>query len=405
METRGETVVEVLSRTVDFSISNLVEALIWQAYTMRASDIHVDPTDTTLKIRIRVDGVLQESFLLQKNIHAEVISRIKVLAWLRTDEHQAAQDGRFRVFKEGFPPIDVRVSITPTYFGENAVLRLLAEAPESHTLASLGFATSDQERIIRAITRPCGMVLATGPTGSGKTTTLYTIVRMLNTKETSIVSIEDPIEYSITGVTQIQVQPKTGLTFAAGLRAILRQDPNIIMVGEIRDAETAKVSVNAALTGHLVLSTLHTSDAAATLPRLLDMGVDAYLVASTVSVAIGQRLLRTLCQKCKRATALTDIEYGFLQKQAPELVSKNERFFIGTGCDQCSGTGYMGRIGIYEVLVVDRVIHDAILARAAATDIRTLAIQNGMTTLFQDGIRKARAGSTSIAEVLRTVYE
>lgn len=405
METPEGVVADLISRAAGFSISDLVDALIWQAHTMRASDIHIDPTDTTLKIRLRVDGVLQEAFLLQKNIHTEVISRIKVLAWLRTDEHQAAQDGRFRVSKEGSLPIDVRVSITPTYFGENAVLRLLAEAPESHTLTSLGFTAFDQERIVRAMTRPHGMLLATGPTGSGKTTTLYTLIQMLNTKEVSIITIEDPIEYAISNVTQIQLQPKTGLTFAAGLRSILRQDPNIIMVGEIRDAETAKVSINAALTGHLVLSTLHTSDAATTLPRLLDMGVDAYLVASTVSVAIGQRLLRTLCQHCRREMHVTEVEYDFLQRHVQGLICKDEPFFIGTGCDACRGTGYMGRIGIYEVLVVDREVHDAILARAPAADIRKVAIQSGMTTLFQDGFNKALAGHTSIAEVLRTVYE
>lgn len=400
-----DTVEDVLSRTTGFSITDLVNAFIWQAHAMRASDIHIDPTDTALKIRLRVDGVLQEAFLLQKDIHAEVISRIKVLAWLRTDEHHAAQDGRFRVIRAGALPIDVRVSIAPTYFGENAVLRLLADSPESYTLSSLGFSTSDQERITRAIVRPHGMLLATGPTGSGKTTTLYTLARMLNTNETSIVTIEDPIEYAIDNVTQIQVQPKTGLTFAAGLRSILRQDPNIIMVGEIRDSETAGIAVNAALTGHLLLSTLHTSDAATTLPRLLDMGVDAYLVASTVSVAIGQRLLRTLCQHCKRPVSLTEAELAFLQRQTLELTHTEEKFFVGTGCEKCGNTGYSGRTGIYEVLVVNREVHDAILARASAPDIRTLAVRSGMTTLFQDGFAKARMGHTSIAEVLRTVYE
>src|SRR3989344_3789010 len=300
---------EILSRgPAERSIIDLVNALVFEAQTLRASDIHIEPGEKGVVVRLRIDGVLQEKFMLDKTIHSEIISRIKVLSWLRTDEHQTAQDGRFRIVLENGEPLDVRVSITPTYYGENAVLRLLADKAEEFTLASLGFSQSDEEKLVRAIRRPHGMILSTGPTGSGKTTTLYTLIKMLNRKEVSIVTIEDPIEYAVSGITQIQINPRTGLTFAQGLRSILRQDPNIIMVGEIRDAETAGIAVNTALTGHLLLSTLHTNDAATTLPRLLDMGIDPYLVASTVNVAVGQRLVRKICEECKEEWPLTELE-------------------------------------------------------------------------------------------------
>lgn len=390
---------EILSQH-SVSIIDLVQALVEHAHSLRASDIHIDPTADAVRVRLRVDGVLQEKFILPKAIHSEVISRVKVLSWLRTDEHQAAQDGRFRVVSESAMPIDVRVSITPTYYGENAVLRLLSDMPQHYTLSSLGFSVADEAKVLKALRRPHGMILATGPTGSGKTTTLYTLLKILNTKEVSIVTIEDPIEYAVSNITQIQIQPKTGLTFAAGLRSILRQDPNIIMVGEIRDAETAGIAINTALTGHVLLSTLHTSDAATTLPRLFDMGIDPYLVASTVSVAIGQRLLRTICPACKQPHELSLPEQEALQ----EIVAPTSTiFFQGAGCGACDGTGYAGRIGINEVLVVDSVVRNAILTRASAARIQEIAIQNGMTTMFQDGLHKATQGLTSVAELLRVM--
>ena len=401
---------EVLKR-VERSIIDLVDALVLEAHTLRASDIHIEPSEKGVMVRLRIDGVLQEKFVLDKTIHPEVISRIKVLTGLRTDEHQTAQDGRFRAMLPGEQPVDVRVSITPTYWGENAVLRLLADKAEEFSLASLGFSKSDEEKLVRAIRRPHGMILATGPTGSGKTTTLYTLIKMLNQKSVSIVTIEDPIEYAVGGITQIQINPRTGLSFAQGLRSILRQDPNIIMVGEIRDAETAGIAVNTALTGHLLLSTLHTSDASTTLPRLLDMGIDPYLVASTVNVAIGQRLVRKICEKCKEEYALTQTETESLSSTLPGGValptaqSKPPTYYKGRGCTHCEETGYRGRVGINEVLVIDVEVRDAILRKASAAVIKDIATKNGMTTMFGDGLAKARAGLTTISEVLRTINE
>ncbi len=269
----------------EISIIKIVDALMEQAYVSRASDIHIDPTEDKIVVRFRIDGVMQEAFSLPKEIHSEVISRIKVLSGLRTDEHQMAQDGRFKfTTSDKKTRFDVRVSIIPTYYEENAVMRILAEQGQGFTLKDIGYSPGDLKKVERAIEKPYGMILATGPTGSGKTTSLYTILRSLNTPEASIITIEDPIEYSLEGVNQIQVNNQTGLTFANGLRSILRQDPNIIMVGEIRDEETAGIAVNAALTGHLLLSTLHTNDASTTLPRLLDMKVEPFLIASTVNV-------------------------------------------------------------------------------------------------------------------------
>ena len=278
----------------EISIINIIDELVLCAVDTEASDIHIDPNENGIRIRFRVDGILEEVCVLPKIIHQEIISRIKILSGLRTDEHNAAQDGRFRsIFNDG-KSVDMRISIMPTYYGENVVIRLLSENKNNFTLQTLGFNEHDQKKIFSAIKKPHGMILATGPTGSGKTTTLYTLIKALNSKEISIVTIEDPIEYSIAGIEQIQVNPRTELTFAKGLRSILRQDPDVIMVGEIRDIETAGIAVNTALTGHLLLSTLHTNDSATTLPRLLDMKVESFLVASTVVVAIGQRLVRKI---------------------------------------------------------------------------------------------------------------
>lgn len=401
---------DILKRTGQIAIVELVQAIMEEASRLRASDIHIEPVDSGVTVRVRVDGVLQDALLLPKQIHSEVISRIKVLASLRTDEHQAAQDGRFRMTLASGSPVDVRVSMTPTYFGENAVLRLLADNATEFTLESLGFSAKDIQKIETAIHRPHGMILSTGPTGSGKTTTLYTMVKMLNNKGVSIVTIEDPIEYAISGITQIQVNQRSGLTFATGLRSILRQDPNIIMVGEVRDAETAGIAVNTALTGHLLLSTLHTSDASTTLPRLLDMGVDAYLVASTVNIAIGQRLVRRICPSCKEQYTLTQAEHNSLLGSLPARIRLSEHglskeFYRGKGCSSCDNTGYVGRVGINEVLVVGSQVRDAILRKAAASTIKEIAIEQGMTTMFEDGLRKAVLGVTTIAEVLRTINE
>lgn len=399
---------EILTRTGPVPIIEFIETCIDEAHQLRASDIHISPDESEVTVRLRIDGVLQSRCSFSKSILQEAISRIKVLANLRTDEHQAAQDGRFRITTRNNDVIDVRVSITPTYYGENAVLRLLADHSSQFTLEALGFSEDDRAKIEKAITEPHGMILATGPTGSGKTTTLYTMIKMLNRKEVSIITIEDPIEYAIPGITQIQINSRTNLTFAGGLRSILRQDPNIIMVGEIRDPETAGIAVNTALTGHLLLSTLHTNDSSTTLPRLLDMGIDAYLVASTVNVAIAQRLVRKICDHCKAPYELTAAEVNNLKRSLPERLKRTKMpttFYGGEGCDACEQSGYAGRIGIYEVLMVTPRVREAILNRAPATTLKEIAIEEGMTTMFEDGLSKAGTGVTTLSEVLRTINE
>ena len=401
-----EKVKKELQKGPDVSIIHLVDYLVEKAQISRASDIHIDPSQDTVRIRLRIDGVLQNVFDFPKNIHGEVISRIKVLARLRTDEHQATQDGRFRhQFSNAQDFVDIRVSIAPTYHGENCVMRLLSDKAENFDLESLGFSENDQKKITDALKKPYGMILATGPTGSGKTTTLYTLIKMLNSPEVSIITIEDPIEYAVNDIEQIQVNPRTSLTFANGLRSILRQDPNIIMVGEIRDAETANITVNTALTGHLLLSTLHTNDSATTLPRLLDMGIETYLVASTVSIAIGQRLVRKICDHCKEEGQISEIQKKTIEDlklSKPFILEKISR---GKGCTQCNESGYSGRVCINEVLVADNDIKDAILQKASASDLKKIAIRNGMTTMLEDGLRKVGLGLTTIEEVLRVIQE
>ncbi|TSC88811.1 MAG: type IV pilus assembly protein PilB [Parcubacteria group bacterium Gr01-1014_3] len=387
------------------SIIHLVDSLILDAYKNRASDVHLDPEPSDLRVRLRIDGILHEAFTFPKEIHSEVLSRIKVLSGLRTDEHQAAQDGRFKLTFDKVD-VDVRVSIAPTFYGENAVMRLLAEQAEAFTLEGLGFIDNDLVKIQKAIKKPYGMILVTGPTGSGKTTTLYTILKMLNTSEVSIITIEDPIEYSITGIEQIQVNSRTGITFASGLRSILRQDPNVIMVGEIRDEETASIAVNAALTGHLLLSTLHTNDAPTTLPRLLDMKIEPFLIASTVNIAVGQRLVRMICKDCKTKKTITDAELKSLSDiLPPNVIGKNREFYYGKGCAKCDNSGYRSRVGIHEVLDIDNDIREAIVRHADASEIKKIAIKNGMTTMLEDGYKKAAAGVTTIEEILRVIHE
>ncbi len=386
------------------SMITLVDALIARAYDMRASDIHIDPHPTDAVVRVRVDGVLEPLCSIDTTTYLEVIARIKICARLRTDEHHTPQDGRLRILTPLGVSIDIRVAIAPTYHGENAVLRLLVEKREDFSLTSLGFREREVTEIKQALERPSGMILATGPTGSGKTTTLYALLALLNTPQRSIITIEDPIEYSLSNVRQIQVNPQTNLTFASGLRSILRQDPDIIMVGEIRDKETAMLSVNTALTGHLLLSTLHTNDAATTLPRLIDMRVEPFLIASTVSLVIGQRLVRRICKNCTTTYTLSDAEKQRVLKLIPNAVM-NTHFMRGTGCDTCKQSGYVGRICINEVLVMHDSIRDAILAKRSSAAIRAEAIRLGMHTMLEDGYRKARAGTTTLAELFRVIHE
>lgn len=382
---------------------NLVQELICEAYVSRASDVHFHPQNNDIRVRYRVDGVLRDAHFCPRQMQSGIISRIKILAGLRTDEHQAAQDGRFRLNLSTGQPVDVRVSVAPTYYGENAVLRLLGDKAEDFGLGSLGFSEGNLLKIQNALRRPHGLILITGPTGSGKTTTLYTLIKQLNTKEAAIITVEDPIEYAISGIEQIQVNPKTGLTFANGLRSILRQDPNIIMVGEISDSDTAALAVNTALTGHLVLSTLHTNDAASTLPRMLDMKVEPYLLSSTLSLVIGQRLARKICENCKTKTQISKAALASLRKTLPMETAGD--FYKGAGCGACGQSGYLGRLGIHEVLPPDAAIRGALLEKASAERVSGLARQAGMAVLAEDGLAKAAAGLTTLEEVLRISYD
>jgi len=399
---------QLLKPLESVSIINLVDLFVEYAYESRASDVHIEPGAERLRVRFRIDGVLHDIFeniAISKELQQEVISRIKVLAGLRTDEHSVPQDGRFKAKVESTSGVDIRVSILPTHYGENVVMRVLA-GTANFQLEDLGFSEKDLLRVKKAMKRPYGMILANGPTGSGKTTTLYTILKQLNVPDVSIITIEDPVEYSLEGTTQIPVNNQVGLTFSSGLRSILRQDPNIIMVGEIRDQETASIAVNAALTGHLLLSTLHTNDAATTFPRLLDMGVPPFLVASTVNVVMGQRLIRTICQACKQERKLSAQELKSASELLPDIKKMPTRsFYTSKGCNLCNFTGYAGRIGIREVLEVNEGIRALVMDRASATQIKELAIENGMTTMFQDGLQKVQDGITSLEEVVRLIHE
>ena len=389
----------------ELSIIEFVDAIVQEGYFSRASDIHVEPRETDTLVRLRIDGVLHDVVTYPKLIHSAVITRIKVISGLRTDEHQAAQDGRFKAGIQDIGYVDVRVSIVPTYYGENSVMRILTQH-QQYTLEEIGLVDRDLELIKEAIKQPYGMILSTGPTGSGKTTSLYAIIRLLNTRDVAIHTIEDPIEYSIQGIDQIQVNARTGLTFANCLRALLRQDPNIIMVGEIRDEETAGIAVNAALTGHLLLSTLHTNDAATALPRLTDMGIEPFLIASTVNIIIGQRLVRKICEHCKEAYALPNEEFVRLSGLVSEkILSGHRNFFKGKGCEICEGSGYKGRIGIFETLPMEENIKILVMGRASSDDVKYVAIKNGMTTMLEDGLKKAVEGKTTVEEVLRVAKE
>ena len=396
---------QLISSPSEISVINFLNHLLDHAYKSRASDIHIDPLEKGMKIRFRIDGVLQDIYTFQKSFLPEIVSRVKILCGLRTDEHQATQDGRFGHSFEN-KKIDIRVSIAPTYYGENIVLRLLADKMENFDLKSLGFSENNIAKIEKSLKKSWGMILATGPTGSGKTTTLYTLIKILNKKEVSIVTIEDPIEYNINGVTQIQVNPQTGLTFANGLRSVLRQDPNIIMVGEIRDFETANLAVNTALTGHLFLSTLHTTDSVTAIVRLIDMKIEPFLIASTVNLVIAQRLVRKICDACKTIYEISETEKQSLSEIFPKhLLKDTKNFYIGKGCPKCNFSGYIGRTSINEVLVVDEAIRESILLRHPSNKMKQVAISQGMIPMLEDGFQKALQSITTIEEVLRVINE
>ncbi len=406
----------------ELPIINIVNSILEHSVFENSSDIHIEPTELDVVVRFRIDGILREMMHLPKTVQSGIVARIKILSNLKIDEHMIPQDGRFKISVQG-ETLSFRVSIIPVYDGEKIVMRLLHEGQKPLTLDELGFLPGIKELVNDAIEKPHGMVLVTGPTGSGKTTTLYSVLGMLNQPDVNICTIEDPIEYHVSGINQSQINPKAGFTFASGLRSFLRQDPDIIMVGEIRDKETAEIAIHAAMTGHLVLSTLHTNDAPTTIPRLLDMDIPPFLVAFTANIIIAQRLVRKICPHCKESFKLTAKEI----KQLHSLIDKSKitalfkeykvslsakeksleslTFYRGKGCKKCENSGYKGRIGIYEVLVVDEDLQKIINAKATAADIKVHAIKRGMLTLFQDGLIKAKQGVTTIEEVLRATKD
>lgn len=389
-------------------IIKIIDTLMIYAYQSRASDVHIEPYDEYLQIRFRIDGVLDDVIRLPKSLESQIISRIKIISNLPTDEHLNALDGKFKFEVPEVEVVDVRVSILPTTNGERVVMRLLASNMRQFALLDLGFSKEDIAKVREAYTKPYGMVLATGPTGSGKTTTMYAFMKILNKRNINIMTIEDPVEYQIKGINQIQVNTKTDLTFAEGLKSIVRQDPNIILVGEIRDEETVDIAVNASLTGHLVLSTLHTNDAATTIPRMLDMGVEPFLLASSINMIVAQRLVRRICINCRVSET---ISFDKLETELPmELVKKsldNEenglRVYRGKGCGVCKNTGYLGRVGVYEVMPMTNAIREAITTKMDAEKIKQVAISEGMRTMVEDGLEKVRLGITTIEELVRVI--
>ncbi|WP_116475459.1 type II secretion system ATPase GspE [Zobellella maritima] len=398
-----ESIEQLKDMASEAPVIRLVNLIIQKAVELRASDIHVEPFENRLKIRYRIDGVMQESEAPPVNMTPAIISRIKIMARLNIAERRLPQDGRIELKIQG-QDLDIRVSTVPTMHGESLVMRLLNRESVVLDFDTLGFADDTKTRLQKVLKIPHGMVMVTGPTGSGKTTTLYTALNQLNTIERKLITVEDPVEYQLEGINQIHVKPGIGLTFASALRSIVRQDPDVIMVGEMRDLETARICVQSALTGHLVLSTLHTNDAASSVTRLLEMGVEDYLLTSTLNGVIGQRLVRVLCAHCKE-------EYSPL----PELVSElrltssrpggNIRLYRPTGCNRCAGTGYHGRLAIQELLTMNDDIRKLVLSHADAGKIQQTAINSGMRTMYGDGIQKALAGLTNVEEVIRVTQE
>ncbi|MBW7995313.1 MAG: type II secretion system protein GspE [Candidatus Glassbacteria bacterium] len=389
-----------LTEESESPLVKLVDQLLIKGIKSECTDIHFEPDTNTIRTRYRVDGILHQGPALPKSLQQALTARIKVMSNLNIAESRLPQDGRFRFFM-GKRQIDLRVSTFPTVTGENVVMRLLDKAKVILGLDRLGFTPKNLERFKKAISRTSGIILVTGPTGSGKTTTLYSALTYLNNSDRKIITLEDPVEYEIPLIRQGQINVKAGFTYAAGMRSILRQDPDIILVGEIRDAETAEIAIQAALTGHLVFSTLHTNDSAGSFPRLIDMGIESFLVSSSVICVLAQRLIRKICMDCKTVYEPTEDD---LEKLGLKSKTGKYTFYRGSGCDNCSGTGYQGRCAIYEVLSVTQKIENMILERVDGPEIKKAAIEEGMATLFHDALIKAVNGQTSIEEVLRVTY-
>jgi len=378
-------------------VIKLVNFLLTQAQHNRASDIHIEPDENIMRVRNRIDGVLYDVASLPKYLQAAVISRCKIMSDMNIAVKRAPQDGRFKIDIEG-NPLDVRVSTFPTLYGENVVMRLLDARSVMIGLEELGFAPKDLERFTQLLANPFGIILVTGPTGSGKTTTLYSALNLLNSPKKNILTVEDPVEYRIFGVRQSQVNPKAGMTFATGLRSILRQDPDIIMVGEIRDLETVEIAIHAALTGHLVLSTIHTNDAPSTLTRMIDMGVKPFMIASSTIGILAQRLVRVICPECKEPFRPSEQMLAGLGMPLPK---KDVTFYIGKGCKACKEIGYRGRTGIYELLAMSDQIRELLSTKASLDVIRKAAREEGMRTMRENGLEKVLQGITSLEEVIQ----
>lgn len=396
-----EIAIEELREIADQApIVRLVNLVITQAVRERATDIHIEPRKSDIAVRYRVDGLLHNARLVPRHLHPAITSRLKIMSSMNIAERRIPQDGRIPLNVDG-KEIDLRVSTLPTIFGEKVVMRILDKSSTLLSLSQLGFQHDPQVVFEKIINQPYGMILITGPTGSGKTTTLYAILRQLNSPEKNLITVEDPVEYQLTGVSQIQINPKAGLTFANSLRSILRQDPDIIMVGEIRDSETADIAINAALTGHLVLSTLHTNDAPSAVTRLVDMGIEPFLIASSLIGVTAQRLVRKICPHCKVEYTPHVESLSLLGLDIPK--NAQIKLYRGQGCDKCQGKGYLGRTALQEVMMVDEPVKNLILERASSMQIKEQARNNGMRTLLEDGWDKVLEGITTVEEVLRVV--
>jgi len=386
----------------DAPVVKLINGILTDAVKRGASDIHVEPFEHEMRIRYRIDGALVEVMKPPLKMKAALTSRIKILASLNIAERRIPQDGRLKL-KMGSRVIDFRVSTLPVLFGEKIVMRILDKGNLTLDLTKFGFEPKAEENLMKAILNPYGMVLVTGPTGSGKTTTLYSALQRINTIDTNIMTAEDPVEYNLPGINQVQVRNEIGLTFAAALRAFLRQDPNIIMIGEIRDLETGGIAIKAALTGHLVLSTLHTNDAPSTIIRMIDMGIEAFNVASAVNLVVAQRLVRRICSDCKAPTSYSDAELRALGTDIEEL--RKIEFQKGKGCDSCGGSGYRGRAGLYEVMAMTPGLRRLVLTGASTAEMREFAVSEGMLTLRMDGLKKIEKGITTLEEVVKETAE
>ncbi|WKZ30831.1 MAG: GspE/PulE family protein [Candidatus Dojkabacteria bacterium] len=398
---------EVIDHLVDtdggLDVGTLLEQIVKKALEEKSSDIHIEPREDDVVVRFRVDGLLREVMTIDKKLEQALVFKIKVASRLRTDEHFAPQDGKIRFLFEDLK-VDTRVSILPTTKGEKVVFRLLTQQGKAFGLEDLGVVGRDLELVQKSFTKPYGMIIAAGPTGSGKTTTLYSILKILNDPEINITTIEDPVEYDIDGINHVQVNSKANMTFATGLRSLLRQDPDVLMIGEIRDGETARIAINSAMTGHLVLSTIHTNDAITTVPRLVDMGIEPYLVASTINVVIAQRLARKLCESCRAQTTMSPEEHAELAKIRPDiaaLIKPGEPHFKAGSCAACGGVGYKGRIGLYEILEMNKPVRDQVNSGASADEIFKTARESGLTLIVEDGIKKVKLGIISIDELQR----